>query len=222
MTAAPRRTRRVEVRPVGPASLDSSAKVSTRPLESVTMPTSELVPVNDPVLARSHPADARPASVSRKRFDSVPLPPAIGSRSTSGRSVGLSGPAAALTVSSSVSAVSRSSTDRPLQSTRYEPPVSILAESNSPRTARTEPSKLCGFPCAAATSRPIDFGHHVVGVVHHLPQPLEQGRRLHRRDLVAVERRRQHCDGGRVDAQRHGERRARRRAPGWWNGATRR
>lgn len=40
------------VRPVGPASLDSNAKVSTRPLSSVTMPASELVPVSDPVLAR--------------------------------------------------------------------------------------------------------------------------------------------------------------------------
>ena len=53
------------VRPVGPASLEISANVSTRPLASVTMPASELVPVNDPVLARRKPAAARPASVSR-------------------------------------------------------------------------------------------------------------------------------------------------------------
>jgi len=44
-------------RPVGPASLEMKAKVSTRPLASVTMPASELIAVSDPVLARSHPAD---------------------------------------------------------------------------------------------------------------------------------------------------------------------
>ena len=75
------------MRPVGPALLEISANVSTRPLESVTMPTNELVPVNDPVLARSQPADARPAS-SRNRLDNVPLPPAMGNRSTSGRNFG--------------------------------------------------------------------------------------------------------------------------------------
>ena len=45
----------IAVRPVGPALLEISANVSTRPLASVTMPPSELVPVSDPVLARSHP-----------------------------------------------------------------------------------------------------------------------------------------------------------------------
>ena len=52
-----------EVRPVGPASLESSAKVSTRPLASVTMPASELVAVNDPVLALQ---PARPTHVRRR------------------------------------------------------------------------------------------------------------------------------------------------------------
>ncbi len=42
----------IAVRPVGPALLEINANVSTRPLASVTMPASALVPVNDPVLAR--------------------------------------------------------------------------------------------------------------------------------------------------------------------------
>ena len=57
-----RPARRSRCGPSGPASLEISANVSTRPLASVTMPASELVPVSDPVLARSQPGGG-PAGV---------------------------------------------------------------------------------------------------------------------------------------------------------------
>ncbi len=46
----------IAVRPVGPALLDISENVSTRPLTSVTMPARVLIAVSEPVLARSQPA----------------------------------------------------------------------------------------------------------------------------------------------------------------------
>ena len=82
-------TASIAVRPDIPASLEISAKLSTRPLRSVTTPANALMAVSEPVLARNHPAGPEPAGVpSRKRSDSVPLPPAIGNKSSSGRSVG--------------------------------------------------------------------------------------------------------------------------------------
>ena len=124
------------------------------------------------------------------------------------------------TVSSRVSAVSRSSTDSPLESIRCAPPVSILAEFNSPSTAlhravETLRLALCGSHFAGDRLR-----HHVVGVVHHLAQPLDQRRRLHRGDLlVAVERRGQHRrrSPGRRAARRRA--RDRRRARASWTAA---
>ncbi len=93
------------------------------------------------------------ASPARKRSDRVPLPPAIGNRSTSGRSAGWSGPAAALTTSSRVLAVNRSMTDRPLESTSVAPVTSTPAEASLLVTASTAPAKLSGRPVAFATSR---------------------------------------------------------------------
>src|SRR6202008_3609532 len=63
-------TASIAVRPVGPALLDISENVRTRPLMSVTMPASVFTPVSEPVLARSQPA-ASSDWASRKRFDSV-------------------------------------------------------------------------------------------------------------------------------------------------------
>ena len=119
----------------------------------MTIPASELMAVKDPVLARSHPADDVLGSPPRKRSDRVPLPPAMGSRSSSGRIVGWSDPAAAPTTSSSVLAVSRSRTDRPLESTSVAPVMSIPAEASLLVTASTPPAKLSGRPVALATSR---------------------------------------------------------------------
>jgi hypothetical protein len=61
-------------------------KVSTRPLMSVTTPASVFTPVSDPVLARNQPAEVW--FWRTKRYESVPLPPAMGSTSSSGRSFG--------------------------------------------------------------------------------------------------------------------------------------
>lgn len=108
------------------------------------MPASALVAVSDPVLARSQPAAPWLVSGSRNRSDRVPLPPATGSRSTSGRSAGWSGPAARLTTSSRLVAVSRSSTDRPLESYRVAPVISTPARDSRSVTAWTAPAKLRG------------------------------------------------------------------------------
>ncbi len=143
----------ITLRPFGPASLEMNAKVSTRPLRSVSTPAKELMAVSEPVLARSQPAGPWSVEASRKRSASVPLPPAIGSRSSSARNDGWSGPAAACTAPSSVLAVSRSSTDSPLESTSARPPVSTWAVFNRLVTASTAPAKLRGRLIAAATSR---------------------------------------------------------------------
>ncbi|SIN59436.1 Uncharacterised protein [Mycobacteroides abscessus subsp. abscessus] len=65
-----------------------------------------------------------------KRSDRVPLPPAMGSTSRSGRSFGLSGPAAAPITSSNVRAVTLSSTDSPLESRNVRSVRSIPALRN--------------------------------------------------------------------------------------------
>ncbi|CKT60544.1 Uncharacterised protein [Mycobacterium tuberculosis] len=145
----------IALRPLGPASLEMNAKVSTRPLRSVSTPTSELIAVSEPVLARNHPAGPWSVAASRKRSPSVPLPPAIGSRSSSGRNAGWSGPAAACIVASSVRAVRRLSSDNPLESTSAAPAVSMCAVFNRLVTASTAPLKLCGRLIATATSRPM-------------------------------------------------------------------
>src|SRR6185312_2019295 len=143
----------ITLRPFGPASLETNAKVSTRPLRSVSTPASALMLVSEPVLARNQPAGPWLVDASVNRSPSVPLPAAIGSRSSRARSEGWSGPAAACSTPSRVLAVSRSSTESPLESSSAAPAVSTWAVLNRLVTASAEPAKLRGRLIAAATSR---------------------------------------------------------------------
>ena len=145
----------IALRPVGPALLEMNAKVSTRPLLSVTTPASALVRGQRAGLGAQPAGRALAGGGSRKRLASVPLPPAIGSRSSSCRSVGWSRrPPRPAPTPSSVRAVNRSSTDRPLESSSAAPSVSMCAVPNRLVTASTAPAKLCGR---------FDGGRHLAG-----------------------------------------------------------
>ena len=194
------------VRPVGPALLEINAKVSTRPLASVTIPTNELVPVNEPGL-RAQPA--------RRRASGVGIEEAVGQRAAA------SGDGQEIHQRPQVRlVVARGGIDSLIEGLCGQPivdgqPAAVhqvrttcvdlggvqLSENGTDGAVEALRFPLCG------SDLPADrFRHHVVGVVHHPAQPLDQRRRLHRRDLVAVERRGQHRDGGRVDSQCGGQR----------------
>ena len=118
-------------------------------------------------------------------MDSVPLPPAIGSRSSSGRRLGC--------------VATGGGVDHPVERLGRQPVVDRQpagVDSAAPAGVDACAVELAQHRLHGAVEalRPVLYGgdltadrlgHHVVGLVHHLPQPFDQRRRLHRGDLLA-------------------------------------
>ena len=102
------------------------------------MPARLLVPRRVPVLARTCPRAA--GVVSAKRYSSDPVKPATGSPVSTGRSVGWSADAAALSTPSRVSGGSTLSRDSPLPSYQSAPPTGTSSSVRACRTPVTPPS----------------------------------------------------------------------------------
>ena len=183
--AAWRPTRRSRCARSGPALLEMNENVSTRPLWSVTTPASALVPVSDPVLARSQPA----AAATGDRIEE-----AVGQRAAAAgdrqqvqqRAAAPAGPVRPprRPRRRRVVAVSRSIDRQPAGVHQRRAGQVDVGGASRLVTASTAPAKLSGrCVCGGHLARDA-LGHHVVGVDHHLAQPLDQRRGLHRRQFA--------------------------------------
>ena len=209
-TAASRPSASIAVRPVGPALLEISAKVSTRPLASVTMPDQRIGARQRSGLGAQPPG---------RRAAGVGVEEAVGQRAAAAgdrqqvhqrpqlRLVGARGGVDDLVEGLGGQPIVDGQPAGVHQRARHRCRSWRCRARRAPRARRRRSS--AAVPCAAATSRPIDSAITLSELfIISRSRSISGGDCTDAISLPPSDADGQHRDGGRVDAQRDGQRAA--------------